>query len=86
MHLVSVSRQPHPTIPKKNYGDTAPNPNWIGIDIEINKESLDLNTCKAVKNFRRVKANEKEWLRADENMPLKNKQGNSIKWRYGYRC
>jgi maltose phosphorylase len=28
-------------------------PNWIGIDIEINGESLDLNTCTAVKNFRR---------------------------------
>jgi maltose phosphorylase len=25
-------------------------PNWIGIDIEIN-ESLDLNTCTAVKTF-----------------------------------
>jgi maltose phosphorylase len=23
--------------------------NWIGIDIEINGESLDLNTCTAVK-------------------------------------
>jgi maltose phosphorylase len=29
-------------------------PNWIGIDIEINGESLDLNTCTAVKNFRRT--------------------------------
>jgi maltose phosphorylase len=28
--------------------------NWIGIDIEINGESLDLNTCTAVKNFRRT--------------------------------
>ena len=28
-------------------------PNWIGIDIEINEEQLDLNTCKTVKNFRR---------------------------------
>jgi maltose phosphorylase len=26
-------------------------PNWIGIDIEINGESLDLNTCTAVKTF-----------------------------------
>jgi maltose phosphorylase len=25
--------------------------NWIGIDIEINGESLDLNTCTAVKTF-----------------------------------
>ena len=28
-------------------------PNWIGIDIEINNENLDLNTCLEVKNFRR---------------------------------
>ncbi len=28
-------------------------PNWIGIDIEINGENLDLAKCIAVKNFRR---------------------------------
>ena len=28
-------------------------PNWIGIDIEINGEILDINTCKLVSNFRR---------------------------------
>ena len=28
-------------------------PNWIGIDVEINSENLDLATCKSVKNFRR---------------------------------
>jgi maltose phosphorylase len=28
-------------------------PNWIGIDIEINDENLDLFKCKEVKNFRR---------------------------------
>ena len=28
-------------------------PNWIGIDIEINGEQLDLTTCTEVKNFRR---------------------------------
>lgn len=28
-------------------------PNWIGIDIEINGENLDLATCKSVSNFRR---------------------------------
>ena len=28
-------------------------PNWIGIDILINNEPLDLNTCKKVLNFRR---------------------------------
>ena len=28
-------------------------PNWIGIDIEINGESLDLANCQSVSNFRR---------------------------------
>ena len=28
-------------------------PSWIGINIEINGENLDLNTCKEVKKFRR---------------------------------
>ncbi|MCG9791537.1 glycoside hydrolase family 65 protein [Flavobacterium algicola] len=28
-------------------------PNWIGIDIEINGESLDLNKCVKVENYRR---------------------------------
>lgn len=28
-------------------------PNWIGIDVEINGENLDLNTCKSVSKFRR---------------------------------
>ena len=28
-------------------------PNWIGINIEINDENLDLAACKEVKNFRR---------------------------------
>ena len=28
-------------------------PNWIGINIEINGESLDLAKCKSVANFRR---------------------------------
>ena len=28
-------------------------PNWIGINIEINGENLDLAACKEVKNFRR---------------------------------
>ena len=28
-------------------------PNWIGIDIEINGEQLDIATCSEVKNFRR---------------------------------
>ncbi|RAR74087.1 glycoside hydrolase family 65 protein [Flavobacterium aciduliphilum] len=36
-------------------------PNWIGIDIEINNEILDLGKCKSVSNFRR-ELNMKEGL------------------------
>lgn len=28
-------------------------PNWIGIQVEINGENLDLNKCKSIQNFRR---------------------------------
>jgi maltose phosphorylase len=28
-------------------------PNWIGIDIEINGENLDLSTCKSISNYKR---------------------------------
>ncbi len=28
-------------------------PNWIGIDVSVNGETLDLNTCKKVEHFRR---------------------------------
>ena len=28
-------------------------PNWIGIDVWVDGEPLDLNTCKAVKDFKR---------------------------------
>ncbi len=28
-------------------------PNWIGIKVSVNGESLDLNTCKSVSNFKR---------------------------------
>ena len=28
-------------------------PNWIGIDVSVNGESLNLNTCKKVEDFRR---------------------------------
>ena len=29
-------------------------PSWIGIRVKINGEELDLNTCKSVRNFKRV--------------------------------
>ena len=37
-------------------------PNWIGIDVSINGEQLDLFTCKKVENFRRELNMKEGWL------------------------
>ncbi|WP_179351313.1 glycoside hydrolase family 65 protein [Winogradskyella vidalii] len=37
-------------------------PNWIGINVSINGEALDLYTCKNVKNFRRELNMKEGWL------------------------
>jgi maltose phosphorylase len=47
-------------------------PNWIGIDIEINEENLDLNTCKAVKNFRRELNMKEGWYHRSFEATLQN--------------
>ncbi|WP_338646442.1 glycoside hydrolase family 65 protein [Flavobacterium sp. KS-LB2] len=47
-------------------------PNWIGIDIEINGEKLDLNTCTDVKNFRRELNMKEGWYNRSFEATLKN--------------
>jgi maltose phosphorylase len=47
-------------------------PNWIGIDIEINGESLDLNTCTAVKNFCRELNMKEGWYNRSFEATLQN--------------
>ena len=47
-------------------------PNWIGIDIEINGEALDLNTCKAVTNFRRELNMKEGWYHRSFEVTLQN--------------
>ena len=37
-------------------------PNWIGINIKINDETLDLNTCKEVSKFKRELNMKEGWL------------------------
>lgn len=37
-------------------------PNWIGIDVLVNGETLDLNTCKSVDDFRRELNMKEGWL------------------------
>lgn len=52
-------------------------PNWIGIDIEINGENLDLNTCTEVKNFERELNMKEGWYHRSFEATLKN--GTQIK-------
>ena len=47
-------------------------PNWIGIDIEINGENLDLAKCKAVKNFRRELNMKEGWYHRSFEAILQN--------------
>lgn len=47
-------------------------PNWIGIDIEINGEDFDLNTCAIVSNFRRELNMKEGWYNRSFEATLRN--------------
>ena len=47
-------------------------PNWIGINIEINEENLDLNNCTDVRNFRRELNMKEGWYNRSFEAVLKN--------------
>ena len=47
-------------------------PNWIGIEIKINDETLDLNTCKEVSKFRRELNMKEGWLARSFEAVLQN--------------
>lgn len=47
-------------------------PNWIGIDVIINGQSLDLSTCKEVKSFYRELNMKEGWLQRSFNAVLQN--------------
>lgn len=47
-------------------------PNWIGIDISINGEPLDLATCTNIKNFRRELNMKEGWYRRSFRATLPN--------------
>jgi len=47
-------------------------PNWIGIDIEINGENFDLNSCTAVKKFRRELNMKECWYHRSFEATLQN--------------
>ena len=50
-------------------------PNWIGINIKINEQELDLNTCKIVDFYRELNMKE-GWLKRSFKATLKN--GNQV--------
>ncbi|WP_299114469.1 glycoside hydrolase family 65 protein [uncultured Winogradskyella sp.] len=47
-------------------------PNWIGINVYINDEALDLHNCKSVENFRRELNMREGWLSRSFIATLKN--------------
>ena len=47
-------------------------PNWIGIDIEINGENLDLHACTSVRDYRRELNMKEGWYNRSFEATLKN--------------
>ena len=47
-------------------------PNWIGIDIEINGENLDLHSCASVRDFRRELNMKEGWYQRTFEATLQN--------------
>ena len=47
-------------------------PNWIGINVNINNEYLDLHTCKSVENFKRELNMKEGWLSRSFEAVLQN--------------
>ena len=47
-------------------------PNWIGIEVEVNGEKLDLATCKSVTNFRRELNMQEGWYQRSFQAILQN--------------
>jgi maltose phosphorylase len=47
-------------------------PNWIGIQVEVNGEKLDLATCKSVTNFRRELNMQEGWYQRSFQAILQN--------------
>lgn len=54
-------------------------PNWIGIDVDVNDEQLDLNSCKSVSNFRRELNMQEGWYQRSFEVELQNGVALAIK-------
>jgi maltose phosphorylase len=53
-------------------------PNWIGINLEVNGEKLDLATCKSVTNFRRELNMQEGWYQRSFQAVLQNDAAISV--------
>lgn len=47
-------------------------PNWIGINVSVNGDTLDLATCKEVRNFRRELNMKEGWLSRSFELTMQN--------------
>ena len=56
----------------ENFAKVLNAPNWIGIKVSVNREYLDLNTCKRVKDFRRELNMKEGWYRRSFVATLQN--------------
>ncbi|WP_276169123.1 glycoside hydrolase family 65 protein [Zobellia alginiliquefaciens] len=54
-------------------------PNWIGIEVFVNGEPLDLNTCKKVKKFKRELNMKEGWYQRQFKAVLPNDEKVSVK-------
>ncbi len=54
-------------------------PSWIGIDVNVNGEQLDLYTCKKVENFRRELNMKEGWLSRSFKVTLQNNSEIQVK-------
>lgn len=54
-------------------------PNWIGINVKVNDEALDLFTCKTVEDFRRELNMKEGWLSRSFKATLQNNVQISVK-------
>ncbi len=61
----------------ENFAKVLNAPNWIGIKVSVNREYLDLNSCKKVKDFRRELNMKEGWYRRSFVATLQN--GTKIK-------
>ena len=56
----------------ENFAKVLNAPNWIGVNVTIDKETLDLNTCKEVLDFKRELNMQEGWYKRSFKAILPN--------------